>query len=269
MNIPIKFIGILTLIRHDLLIRLIKSIDWDVDTVVILFQNGYSNFDLNKLKNKFIKQIIVVSSDMNIGVSRGWNYFLKNFNEPYWLIIGDDNYFEKGTLEKISNYINNKKKYDKNFFYGMKLKRKNEVIEAGFHSFILTKNIIDKIGYFDENIYPAYVEDYEYWRRVIIAGIKCHCIKEAYIYSGDEKFSKSCSVNSVEYEYKKKMRKCQLINLIYFIKKWNTEEKTFKYPFNNKNYTIKDEIHHKNYFDNQILLLGHSNKPNFITKTLE
>jgi hypothetical protein len=97
----IPVIGVLTLTRHDLLFRLINSIDYPVNNFVILFQNcteiPYNFFKHNK--NPFIMKYTLIASDMNIGVSRGWNYILKNISSEkgYWLISGDDNYFEKGT----------------------------------------------------------------------------------------------------------------------------------------------------------------------------
>ena len=44
-------------------------------------------------------KITIIKSSYNIGVSRGWNYILKKFICPYYLILGDDNYFKPETLK--------------------------------------------------------------------------------------------------------------------------------------------------------------------------
>lgn len=39
---------------------------------------------------------------------------------------------------------------------------------------MLTQKTIDKVGYFDENIFPANTEDWDYWIRVYQAGLKTY-----------------------------------------------------------------------------------------------
>ena len=259
---PIPYLCVLTLVRLDLLKRLIDSIDYPVNNVVILFQGEIQKDKINFV-NTFVKKFIYISSNINIGVSRGWNYFLKNFPSTYWLISGDDCYFEPSTLKNIANFMNAPSLLEY-VFCGLKIKNRNNV-PAGFNTFVITKLLLQKVGLFDENIYPAYYEDSDLWYRIQLTKQKVANIDNAYINSGDDKHTGSCTLNSVHPLYRKKMDQCYKQNEIYYKTKWNIEGKNnFKYPFNNPKFDVKNNrIPHINYFKNQKILLGHANPPKF------
>jgi len=250
----IPLIAILTLVKYDLLTRLINSIDYKVDTVVILFQGGYNNFDFTKIKNKFVNKFIFIKSSFNIGVSRGWNYILENYLETYCIISGDDNYFLPGTLEKVYEFINADKLNDIMFTFHLEE-------SAQFSTFILTKKALETVGYFDENIYPAYYEDNDYRYRIMLSGNNIINIPDVYMNTGDNNNSNSCTLYGVDAKYRKNMGECFSRNGNYFNTKWNNS--TSIYPFGRSDLTIKDKIQHENYFKNQNILLGHSDKPVF------
>ena len=260
--VPIPYLCVLTLVRLDLLKRLIDSIDYPVNNVVILFQGNVKRDKIN-LVNTFVKRFIFISSNMNIGVSRGWNYFLKNFPSHYWLISGDDCFFEPSTLEHIAKFMSIPSSLE-NVFCGLKIKNRNDV-PAGFNTFIITKLLLQKVGLFDENIYPAYYEDSDLWHRIQLTKQKVATIDDAYINSGDNKQTGSCTLNSVTPIYRQKMDQCYKQNEIYYKTKWNIEgTNKFKYPFNNPKFDVKNNrIPHINYFKNQKILLGHTNSPTF------
>lgn len=258
----IPCICVLTLIRLDLLKRLIDSIDYPVNKVVILFQGKISKNRISSLSNKFVEKFIFISSNMNIGVSRGWNYFMNNFPSPYWLISGDDCYFEPNTLENIANFMSIPSSLE-NVFCSLKIKNRNES-PAGFNTFVITNLLLQNVGLFDENIYPAYYEDGDLWHRIELTKQKVATIDNAYINSGDSKHTGSCTLNSVHPVYRKKMDECYVLNENYYKKKWNIGGTLFDTPFNNPKFSVKDhKIPHVNYFKNQKILLGHTNAPVF------
>jgi hypothetical protein len=272
----IPCICVLTLIRLDLLKRLIDSIDYPVSKVVILFQGNISKNKISSLSNKFVEKFIFISSNMNIGVSRGWNYFMINFPSPYWLISGDDCYFEPNTLENIANFMSIPSSLE-NVFCGLKIKNRNESLiknlneslTAGFNTFVITNLLLQNVGLFDENIYPAYFEDDDLRKRIQLTKQQTTTIDNAYINSGDSKHFYSCTLNSVHSNYRKKMDECYVLNEKYYIEKWNrlifvTDGNSFDTPFNNPNFSVKDHrIPHVNYLKNQKILLGHTNDPVF------
>jgi hypothetical protein len=265
----IPTICILTLVRHDLLKRLISSIDYDVDNCVILFQGGHNNFDFDSVKNNFIKKITFLSVDFNIGCSRGWNYMIKNYPSSYWLICGDDTYFEKGTLNIICDFMNKDNNEDLVWACFNEKDINNNIIKSSnFSSFIFTNKIYNNVGLFDENIYPAYYEDLDLWQRLVKSNERREVISNAFIISGDDNFQCSCSYYSVDENCKKKMDTCKKNNEIYFFEKWHDGE--YNSPFNNLNYSLKDSIPHENYYKNQLILTGHSNEPIFsLIKVIE
>ena len=155
---------------------------------------------------------------MNIGVSRGWNYILRNYMNEYCLISGDDNFFENGTLQNIAEYMYNNVDSLDNVFLGLNIKRNNNIIvPSGFNSYIITPKIHEKVGLFDENIYPAYFEDNDLWHRIIISGEKTKTIPNTYIFSGDDNYTESCTLQSVTTEYRIKMNDCYYVMKNIFI----------------------------------------------------
>ena len=270
--ISIPLIGALCLIRTDLLKRLIESIDYYVDTFVILLQGNLS-FDISEINNHYIKKFVIINASFNIGVSRGWNYILKRFPSKYWIICGDDTFFEEGSLEKICNYMSTEKALE-NVFIGYKLKVNDNISNAEFTNFILTQKSLDKVGLFDENIYPAYFEDNDYWKRIVLSGEKTFIIENVNIFHANKDGGGSVTLHSVDNDYRSRMNKCYEINGKYFHSKWNSKEglmthdlnNSFTRPFNNNNYNIKEHIEHKNFHGNQEILLNHRETPNFKTK---
>lgn len=262
---PIPYLCVLTLVRWDLLKRLIDSIDYPVSNVVILFQGPITRDKIDKINlvNAFVKKFIYISSSINVGVSRGWNYFLKNFPSSYWLISGDDCFFEPSTLENVAKYMSIPSSLE-NVFCILKIKNRNENPADFFNAFVVTNLLLQKVGLFDENIYPAYFEDNDMWHRIQLTKQKVATIKNAYINSGDDKHTGSCTLNSVHPIYRRRMNQCFKQNHIYYYTKWNIEGIPFKYPFNNSNFDIKmHNIPHINYLKNQKILLGHTHPPTF------
>ena len=256
---PIPYLCVLTLLRFDLLKRLIDCIDYPVNNVVILFQGPVSKDKIN-FTNVFVKKFIFISSSMNVGVSRGWNYFLKHYPSSYWLISGDDCFFEPSTLEHIAKFMSIPSSLE-NVFCGLSIKNRNDV-PAGFNTFVITKLLLQQVGLFDENIYPAYYEDSDLWHRIQLTKQKVATIDGAYINSGDNKQTGSCTINSVHPLYRAKMNECYKRNEIYYKTKWNIDPSQFKRPF--PKFDIKNHrIPHINYFKNQKILLGHMNPPTF------
>ena len=150
----------------------------------------------------------------------------------------------------------------KNVFCGLKIKNRNDV-PAGFNTFVITKLLLQKVGLFDENIYPAYYEDSDLWHRIELTKQKVATIDDAYIHSGDNKQTGSCTINSVHPLYRAKMNECYKRNEIYYKTKWNIDTASqFKTPF--PKFDVKNHrIPHINYFKNQKILLGHTNPPTF------
>jgi hypothetical protein len=150
---------------------------------------------------------------------------------------------------------------------GINMYSNKTIIPAGFSTYIFTQNTIDKIGYFDENIYPAYWEDNDFHERIKRSKLPCAHIENALVIAGDDKFTGSCTLNSVSIEYRKKMDICYQKNEKYFYEKWGNDSTSYETPFN-KNYSIKESPVHPQFFENQNILLGHAHIPDFKVKII-
>ena len=92
--------------------RLLTSIDYPVDEVFIVNNNGRGELDedlakLASLKYKYIKKVKVANLPGNLGVSGAWNLIIKCYvMAPYWIICNDDVSFCPGFLEEMINTAN-------------------------------------------------------------------------------------------------------------------------------------------------------------------
>lgn len=164
MSIPI--IGTAVVNDTYWLTKQISTIDYPVDNYLIINNNGRGIIDeelnnLSKISHRFIKKITVVHMPANIGCSGAWNLMIKSFiNAPYWIIVNDDVSFCNGLLEELYNVAEN------NPDIGM-IHPSNgwHFANGNFSLFLIRDFVIQKYGLFDENMYPAYCEDVEYYLR--------------------------------------------------------------------------------------------------------
>lgn len=161
----IPLVGVLVLNRGDLLARMVASIDFPVDKLAIV-QNGRDD-DVNGVigeimskKHKHVNEIYLERPFRNTGVAPAWNSIIKAFPEcPYWLIANNDTVFLPGDLEK---------------YHRLTTANPGTLVAAAngaFNCFTITPEIVSAVGLFDENIWPIYSEDLDYFIRMQRAGI--------------------------------------------------------------------------------------------------
>lgn len=153
--------------RYDLLKRMIESIDTEVDHLLII-DNG--RYRLNEQvpfweaiwENDFILNDSVLHMPTNLGVAASWNLGIKCFpNEKFWTITSADTVFLPGALEALfSASAPNRLTLTDSFPY--------------YQAFSVGEELVQKVGLFDESIYPIYFEDNDYQRRVEHAGYEVH-----------------------------------------------------------------------------------------------
>jgi FkbM family methyltransferase len=161
----IPCLGVLVMNRADLLTRLVHSIDHPVERLCIV-QNGCDDDVDNTVhriateKHPYINQVYVNRPFRNMGVAPSWNHIIKSFPEcSYWLISNNDTLFLPGDLAKIHAtwYAN-----------------QDSVITApngAFSCFAIGPSVVEKVGLFDENIWPIYSEDLDYIIRMERTGV--------------------------------------------------------------------------------------------------
>jgi GT2 family glycosyltransferase len=167
--------------------------------------------------------IIVNNWHENRGVAGGWNYGITKSLEmgiDQFVIMNDDTYFEPGS--RPSQLI---KELDETTGFVMG--------EVGFAYFATNKAALDKIGWFDENIYPGYFEDNDFAYRTKLANLQYKgLIHSKVVHEG----SKTQFWNGRE-EGKKTVSSAQFeANRAYYIKKWGggPGEEIFPVAFDGK-----------------------------------
>jgi hypothetical protein len=155
-------------------------------------------------------------SKQNLGVAGSWNYLINKaiINDfKYFLILNDD-----VILQKKENEIRDilKKATNEHFYLCRPY--------YNWSSFILTKNVYEKVGAFDEGFKKAYFEDNDYMYRMKLAGVPIKYVDE---------LNPDVYLNSQTIE-KNPLLGGYIDNREYFLQKWGglPNEETFKTPFN-------------------------------------
>lgn len=223
----IPLLGVLVLNRGDLLLRMIDSIDYPVNNLAIV-QNGCEPDVEAAIKQiastkGMINTVYVERPFRNMGVCPAWNSIIKSFPEmPFWLIANNDTVFLPGDLEKYHNtWLANKD---------------HLIVDASksFSCFITSPYIVSKIGLFDENIWPIYSEDVEYFIRMKKVGIERIPIPSDIGYSNDGSWTIKSST-----KYKINNNQTQENNRIYVEQKWGKNQE-YQTPYNDSTRDVKD-----------------------------
>jgi GT2 family glycosyltransferase len=149
--IPVLIIPVLN--RYDLLDQALESIDYPIDEIIIV-NNGKEKYE-SKLKHLNVR---VLNLPSNLGVSGSWNLGIKLYpHVPYWIFSSADLKFGEGSLKKFEDYASSGNHVKSN---------------ASYSCFSIGDAIVEKIGLFDEYIYPAYFEDNDYDDRMVLAGLQ-------------------------------------------------------------------------------------------------
>ena len=232
---PIPILGIPHLNRPDILRRCLDSIDYPVSRVVIV-QNG-SDSDMPSLDGlpHWIQNLTVIKHP-NAGVAGSWNEIIKFFPAPYWMISNNDIRFTPGALQRMAQAGDLQallpSEYDGRQPAGM-------LYGHAASCFIITKHGVANLGLFDENIFPAYLEDCDMSRRATLLGIRCENVEGVCLQHGDEEHTGSTTVNS-DPELREKNMRTHGGNFWYFAQKHGGHpgHETFATPFNDPNWPV-------------------------------
>jgi hypothetical protein len=168
---------------------------------------------------KFPKTVGVEYYPANLGVAASWNRGL--MRGAKWTMILSSSVRFNGQLARL---VSDSEK--RTSLYGLNFR-------MGFHVYVVGEAMTNEIGVFDENYWPIYEEDIDYWRRAILAGITgCGTSEIPYFHPdylaciGDAMALKS---GSVKVDFSK--------NQQYMIRKWKTlaphGDDAYKTPFGN------------------------------------
>lgn len=168
------------------------------DFELIIVDNGSGDGTVEYLKS--LPEIKLITNKENLGFSKGNNQGLKLAEGEYIGFLNNDillypNWFEdcKSVFELENaafvspKHINphfhntNEKNYIKYFkkIYNNNKNYEKTFDECQFSCVITKKEVLDKIGWFDENYTPAFFEDNDFKYRAIESGYDCFVINTA------------------------------------------------------------------------------------------
>lgn len=142
--------------RKDLLQRCISSIDYPVRHLLVI-NNGKDSLHDIKIPGFVCEYDEIVNPD-NLGCGGAWNqaihYAIHQWHLDYVLICGNDIQWATGDLAKFEEAFNSN--FEADFMSG----------NWAFSTFALTRSGHEKLGWIDENIWPAYGEDVDFFFRL-------------------------------------------------------------------------------------------------------
>jgi GT2 family glycosyltransferase len=195
-----------TLTRHDLLTQMLKSIDYPVGLLLIINNHPNANFEGTDSIPDCVADYRVLNMPSNLGCAGSWNLGVKlQPFAPWWLVASDDVVFEPGALELFAqecspDYVTISDEWPHYQFFGV------------------GENVVQKVGLFDENLYPANFEDDDYQRRCEIAGV------EFRIVSAPHSHVKQGTVHATEWVAQN--ARTYNANEVYFVRKVDRDDLT-------------------------------------------
>lgn len=153
----IPVLGFATLKRFDLADRLLASIDYPVEHLVIIDNSGEQTW--NPTQPEMVKNFWLIRVPFGLGLVGAWNLIIKSTPyAPYWVLVNDDAYFASGSLETIA------KEADPQALNFLD-------IVPDWSAVVFGEGCISKVGLYDERFYPLYFDDNDYHNRVMELGV--------------------------------------------------------------------------------------------------
>lgn len=220
----IPVLGVPVLNRPDFLFEMIESIDYPVQTIIVV-DNGAI---LDTTDPEVLRRLRpptgpddgrteVIRLPHNVGVAVAWNLIFKvTPSVPWWCIVNSDLTFGPGDLANLTEAMT---------------ARSGPVLQQllGLAAFGINNEVLERVGYFDENFHPAYCEDVDYVRRCHLAGIETPSIV------GTLKHRGSATIFNDE-SYRLQNAFTYGENRAYYRSKWGGDvdgTERFETPFNN------------------------------------
>ena len=147
-----------TLSKFDMAQRLLDSIDYPVQKLVIVDNSGKKAWIPEP--NDYVQELWTIRLPHGLGANGAWNLIIKTTPfAPYWVIPNDDAWFEPGALQTIAENVDPQK------FNFVDINPKWSCVVPG-EGAILTA------GLWDEIFHPIYYDDDEYEWRMNMLGVE-------------------------------------------------------------------------------------------------
>lgn len=229
----IPVLGIPTYNRHDLLLRLLESIDEPVGVLAIVDQGpnpapwaDVLNAVQGVWKRTGHRGVVRRCQHANAGVAAAWNEMITLFPAAWWLLANDDIAFAAGDLARLAEFVDRE------------TGDTNRAMAAAYGNhgaswWAVTRRGIEEVGLFDENFFPAYLEDCDWSYRCDLLGLRRPTVPGLSSRHGDDRLNGSCTVNH-DAALAARASAAHGNGFKYYRAKWGgiNECETFKTPFN-------------------------------------
>jgi GT2 family glycosyltransferase len=194
-------------LTEDCINSIIKNTDTDYRLIIIdNASNDETKKYLEQLKNREGARVLLVRNESNLGFIKAVNQGMRLSDAPYLCLINNDTIVTRGWLDEMirvaesspgiglinpsSNTLAQKPDKGESIeAYAQKLKKDTasftEIGSAIGFCMLIKKEVIDKIGVFDEIYGMGNFEDTDYSRRAIKEGYICARAHRAYVYHGE------------------------------------------------------------------------------------
>ena len=225
---------------------MLESIRSSTPYIIIMIDNGSTDQTKKELLKRHRKdELIYIENKRNEGVAVAWNRGIEKAKNQYgcdhYLIVNNDIVLKKCTIDRM---IEDLEREDIGLITAWNVNGEIDTPDQlkeyqipilqkfkeapDFSCFMIKESTIDKVGYFDENFWPAYFEDNDYHYRMKLQGIKA--LKDnqiVYFHYGSSTVKENRNIEKTNSEY-------YLINKEYYIKKWGGEpgNEIYETPFN-------------------------------------
>jgi len=158
----IPVLGFATLSKFDMAQRLLDSIDYPVETLVVVDNSGIKAWIPRP--NDYVGELWTIRLPHGLGANGAWNLIIKSTPfAPYWVLPNDDSWFAPGALQTIAEQV------DTNKFNFVDVNPKWSCVVPG-------EGAILKAGLWDEAFHPIYYDDDEYEWRMDLLGVEFNYI---------------------------------------------------------------------------------------------
>ena len=187
-----------------------ESIEWgnmegEVEQIIVVDTNDYCKIQIARQIMDRYDHAFVLENSCNMGLPFSRNNGIKNSSGEYIMLLDSDDMFSKGKIRYQIDFMRQNNLdhscggyreihgdkppytekleqilppvFDRNYLYQM-----NNICYCGSNCF--KRNLIKKIGYFDEKLTGIGAEDLEYWIRIAKSGAKMASIQKVLYYLG-------------------------------------------------------------------------------------
>lgn len=136
--------------RPDLLVQCLASVNEPIERLIVIDNSPDGSI------GRAAAGAEVITPGANLGVAASWNLAMKVApRAPWWAFAGLDTSFGDGDLARLAEMPD------------------EPMVRCllRFGAFGLNRACLDRVGWFDENFHPIYVEDCDYEYRCRLAGV--------------------------------------------------------------------------------------------------